>query len=1402
MQKEFGKNQTLLGIDIGSVSISAVQMNYNAEILSSRYIFHNGNITNALFEIEKGFDLESVAYIGSTASESILAESINYIDPQVSLINAARYLNYNKGSILHVGAEYFKIINFNKQGEYQFTNTNSSCAAGTGSFLDQQAQRLNLANIEELSEKALKNTGTVPDIASRCAVFAKTDLIHVQQKGYSIEAICDSLCKGLAKNIIDTLFNKELPGFPILFTGGVSKNIAVIKHIEQMLNTKLIVLPDSHLFSAMGICYTLLDNSNSNFKKANINSFVEILNIDKTKKEYFHDPLNLKLSNYPEFESKKSYSFTTKITKHKSPVQVDIYSRILKKKSKKCYLGVDIGSTSTKAILTGTNEKPLAGFYTYTSGNPLNAINAIFETIQDFADTSNTLISVCGVGTTGSGRNFIGKIINADLIIDEITTHAKAAYELNPKTDTIIEIGGQDAKFTLMKDGIVTFSQMNTVCAAGTGSFIEEQAKKLNCSLKDYSEKAAGVQAPLASDRCTVFMERDINQHLNNGFSVNEVLATTIHSVMENYLKKVATEAAIGGYVCFQGATAKNRSLVAAFEQKLQKQIYVSEYCHLTGALGIAIMLHEEKCKTSSFRGIDIFKEKIKLSNETCTLCNNACVISLAEVKGEKVAYGFLCGRDYDTKKYVHKKVSGFDLIKQRQKMFETKPVTELAAEPTFGVPAFLHLFEEMSLWKRFFNKLSINAITSESYTESVKKGKQYAGAEFCAPIDSIYGHSVYLSDKVDYIFIPVFLETRNKTKNSDRNYCYYTQFSGSLVYTLKYNGIADKCLTPFLNFNKSSSTIAKELLVCLKPIIKSRSLKHDHVLKAYEEAVNFYKEKRNRLPALYAKHKSTDEISVVLFGRPYIVLSKSLNKGIPDIFSGMGIKTFYQDMLPVNSEFEEEIAFMLKKVPWHFAAEILKAVQQLTKLKNHYPVFITAFKCAPDSFIIEYFKKIMNKANKPYLILQIDEHDSNVGYETRIEAAIRSFRNHAAIVTSTKLTETKDVFPKVETKLNGKTLLFPDWDPIVSPLIIANLKRSGVDARLMESNDLIIKKSMAHNTGQCLPLNIITQEFIEYVEKNNLNPENTLLWMMDTNLSCNLKLYPYFMKTHLNNYGNGFEKAQVYCGDLTHIELSFKTTYHAYFAYMLGGLIRKVGCKIRPYEINKGKTDAATEASISILEKAFIGDDNLDEAIGKCMKLFDKIELNKETRKKVAIFGDFYVRDNDIMNQNLIKAIENSGGEVVTTPYNDYGKITFENFIRRATSRGEYVESGIFRILLSVMKLFDEKYFNKHFRKYLGPKPVIKPLQLEKNLEKFRINIHHSGESYDNILKIFYLIENYPDISLLIQTNPAFCCPSLVTEAMTAEIKRITGIPVITITYDGTSEYKNDVIVPYLQCN
>ena len=706
-------NATILGIDIGSVSISVAELTLSKKIKKTAYILHQGDILSGLQDAITHFKLPGDYWVSATSSTPAAIKASSSFDNRVSLIEAVRHFHPEIKSILQIGGEKFSLICFDGKGNYQNCKSNTSCAAGTGSFLDQQAKRLNLAGIEELSQMASENRGQIPRIASRCSVFAKTDLVHAQQEGYSLNEICDGLCSGLAKNIVDTLFGSMKPQGPMIVGGGVSKNMSVLRHIRQVTGVDIIIDPLSYLYDAVGAALHMIDDIRAGRvglkKTVSITSSTDLVSGENRKRRFYYPALTPRHSDYPDFDSHTKYTHKTKKEGFGGNVEVDVYKEMSRVPSVDVYMGIDIGSTSTKAILMDRDHTVLAGFYTRTMGRPVAAISALFEAMDDLSKRHQWDLHILGAGTTGSGRKLIGKIMGADTIIDEISAHARAAVELNPSVDTIIEIGGQDAKFTTLKNGLVTFSVMNHVCAAGTGSFIEEQAQKLGCPLDDYSKRTHNMPAPLSSDRCTVFMERDINHYLSEGYSINEVLASVLHSVRENYLLKVAVESSIGNVILFQGATAKIRGLVTAFEQRLEKPIIVSRYCHLTGAIGIALLLADHGGEQTAFRGIELYKKNIPIRSEVCDLCTNHCKLTIAQMDNETVAYGFLCGREYNTRHYVNNNLSGFDLIKARKKGLkqddEKRIKKTTRRQFTIGIPAGLYLFEELSFWKIFYLK-------------------------------------------------------------------------------------------------------------------------------------------------------------------------------------------------------------------------------------------------------------------------------------------------------------------------------------------------------------------------------------------------------------------------------------------------------------------------------------------------------------------------------------------------------------------------------------------------------------------------------------------------------------------------------------------------------------------------
>ncbi len=1397
----------VLGIDIGSISISLAEMDRDMTIGRTAYAFHRGKISETLKELLSEFDLPSICGIAATSSSpDIIAGAVVY-DSRVSMIRAAKHLHDRVGSILIVGGEKFGLVLFDGEGEYLNYRSNTSCAAGTGSFLDQQAARLSLSGIHEFSELAFRNSGSVPKIASRCAVFAKTDLIHAQQEGYSREEICDGLSLGLARNIADTLFSNVKMEGPMIFCGGVSKNRAVVKHFNRMLDIDIITHEHSQIYGAIGAALNYIDDRPQGGTD-DITKPDDIIRVHEKKKDYYYDSLTLKMSEYPTFDSVERYEYQPVHNDFAIPVEIDIYERIETGKEYDVYLGIDIGSTSTKAVMLDGDKRVLAGLYTRTSGRPVAAVQALFESIDDMAMLHGVLFRILGAGTTGSGRKFIGGIVGADIALDEITAHARAACELDPSVDTVIEIGGQDSKFTTLRNGMVNFSIMNHVCAAGTGSFIEEQAKKLGCPLSEYSRRAEGARAPLSSDRCTVFMERDLNYYLSEGFSVKEVLASVLHSVRDNYLAKVAIEKNIGQRVFFQGATAKNRALVAAFEQRLGRPIMVSKFCHLTGAIGVALHLHGQGMQQSVFRGIGLYRTVIPVRTEVCDLCTNHCKITVAEVMGETVAFGFLCGRDYNTDTYVGHP-NAFDLIRERNRVLnrDLPPAGEItsggAASPvTVGIPAALHLFDEIPLWRKFFDILKVKTITSDQYRKGISEGKNLTGAEFCAPLAALHGHVNYLSERADYIFLPHYMENRQNSRTVKRNYCYYTQYSPSLVLSAIEIKNKERILTPLIRSNLGTFYLKVQLFRMMKTILGT-GIGFMQVSTAYDQACEYFTQAREDLKKLYSKESvGAGDIHVVFVGRPYTILSRGMNNGIPEIFTRHGIKTFFQDMLPEADHDETGTDDLLDMIHWKYASIIMDAAKTIAATDGVYPVFVTSFKCTPDSYVMEYFKKVLDNSGKPYLILQLDEHDSSVGYETRIEAAIRAFRNHQSssrcaaaslkVIHDAGLSKGKDIFA-------GKTLLLPNWDWISCRFIESILRRDGIDVRTMSESPESIHRSMRFNTGQCIPLNIIVQNGVDYIDRHGLDPERSVIWSMNSKIACNIGMFPHYTKYLLESFGKGYEKISVYMGDVTFIDMSVQTAIQCYLGFMFGGMLRKIACHIRPYENVPGTTDLALESAVNILNDTFATGRSKEDALTEVMGLFKAIGVTRTDRPKVAIFGDLYVRDNDIMNQGLIKTIEANGGEVITTPYSELITIVADRYIKKWFLQGLFGDAALAKVLSKVVTVLNKKYY-KYFNQVLPGGEFRAMDNAEEVLTKFGLSIYHTGESMENILKIFHLIDQHPDLALFVQTNPAYCCPSMVTEAMADRIEQLTGVPIVTIEYDGTAASRNEDVIPYLK--
>ncbi len=1391
----------IIGLDIGSVTVSLVGVDADGAVSARESLVHGGYVKKAVDSLLAGWS-GRIALTGLPAVDLVPDLKVN---SQVALIRGVRQLMPEVRTLVYAGGERFGLLGFDEDGSYTHFKGNPACAAGTGSFLDQQAERLGLKNSAELADLAEGNKGEIPRIATRCAVFAKTDLIHAQQEGWSLEAICDGLCNGLARNLADTLFDREI-AVPAVFAGGLALNRAVMRHLGDICNIHFITDANMSIsFAAYGAALELRDNlSAPSFTPVSSGASVEK---ESGRTGQVYPPLLLQLSEYPDFDEHQSYTFEPPAGTGTGLVEVDVYRE--GEDGIDLYLGVDVGSTSTKAALIDTSRQVLAGFYTRTAGRPVEALKGILAAIEDLSRCSGSEYNILGSATTGSGRKLAGAILGADTILDEISAHALAACEIDSEVDTIIEIGGQDAKFTTLKHGRVTSSIMNNVCAAGTGSFLEEQGQKLGVAITEYAARTEGIRAPLASDRCTVFMQRDLNHLLAEGWTVDEVLASALHAVRENYLQKVAVENRIGRKVFFQGATAKIRTLVAAFEQKLNQPVLVSPVCHLTGALGAALELADRRVITDRFRGLDIWRGEIPVKTEVCELCTNHCKLTVVKAGGETAAFGFLCGRDYEDKKYVKEKNSGFSLEGAVKKAAGRDPSPADPVEHiTLGLPSGLYLREDMVYWKHFFAELGIPLVSGDTLSGTLQEGRRFTRSEFCAPLTELHGQVHMLAEQCDHVFLPVYTET-SRDKKDLRKFCYYSQFAPAMLAQQFPRG---KILTPVVKSLSLPFKSQVELYRMLKNLGSSRHYTFLQINRAMEIAQTAAERYKESLLQRFAEEqeKPSEDIQVVLLGRPYTVLSPHMNKGIPAIFSRLGIPAFFQDMVPSDADAAAAVKPLIEEIHWNYASGILETTESIVRKSGFYPVFVTSFKCSPDSYLRTYFRQLMEAHDKPYLVLELDEHGSSVGYETRIEAAVRAFRNHHHTEKQSQREsipfgfrmqgkiDMKGILPDLSRDLRGKPLLLPNWDSYTMPLIAANLRHEGIDARVLDESQDSIRRGLSRNDGQCIPMNAVAEEAVAYVRRHKLDPAKTLLWMMKSDLACNIAMYPHHIRTLFRSYP-GMEELGVFSGDITFGEVSVAAAVNTYFAFLFGGLLRRIGCRLRPYEQNKGETDRILNESLVQLEEAFLGQRKKKEVVEEIIRKVEAIRILPGERRQVAIFGDIYVRDNDVFNQGLISFIEEHGGEVITTPYSQYAKMIAEAYFRRWFAESRFTTLIAFRTLLTAVELLERSYRTL----FEGLLPVIDERydqDPEEILSHFDMRIEQSGESMDNILKVWYIKEHYPDISLFVQTSPGFCCAGLITEAMADRIEEVTGVPVVCLTYDGTGGNPNETLVPYLR--
>ncbi len=1010
-----------IGIDAGSVSVNAVVIDNKGELIFEYpYKRHFGGVEASVFEavneLYNRFTFEKISALAFTGNHgSIISDRIGgfYEFESIAQILGSVFLQPDVRTIISMGGQDTALYILKYSGgnwELDDFNTNGPCASGTGSFIDQQAERLasSIYGKEDISEahitKILEDfiilgleSKNPSRVACRCTVFTKSDMIHLQNKGEKLQDIIAGLHIGNASNYLSTIVSNRVLPKPIIFIGGLAANKLQVKAFRDHF-PELIVPKHFTSVGALGVALQA--------KELNI---VNRPDLDELKS----------------MTEKGSFSFLAapRLELIKTDFPADNQTKRLAKARGKIpvFLGIDIGSTTTKYALIDQDREIIDKEYRQTMGKPIEVTQNLLSILKK---RFGNRLDIKGVATTGSGRMVVGDFLNADLIIDEITAHARGAVEIEPSIDTIFEIGGQDSKYISISNTHPLDFDMNKVCAAGTGSFLHELANKNNINIvEEFQNIALSSKNPIKlTERCTVFMESDLVSYSQKGGQKDDLIAGLCYAIVYNYLHRVVGNKKIGNSIMFLGGPSLNKAIVAAFEAVLGKSILIPKHREVLGGFGAAISVQEsmekQDKKISAFRGLEeSINDKLDYKETICHAdpqCHNECKLKVYNFSGRKSIWGGECGRYEIRGQYGEKKEDYFklrdtiweshlkglyydlgDLKKDQRK--DSRAIFEIDGRPTVGMQRALYNHQIALFWASFFDKLGFRLVLTPKTNDRISKlGIESMTTETCYPVKVSHGHVKDLIGKTQYLFLPNIIDLPSKDEEKDSSYCPLVSGNEYMLRTalgLKDSEILNPTVhlkyDPDLLSAELHEQIGKTLKVSLSEIKKALDI-------AFRRQQGFEDEMYNKGAEITSSLRNSQPM-VVVTGRPYNLYDERLNLRVGQNLSKIGITALPMDFFDIRDIDLSDFPNMY----WSMGARVLKIAKLIKKNPNFFGLHLTNFSCGPDSFNEHFYKYIMG--DKPYLILELDEHTAVAGLMTRLEAfknVIQSVQKIEAIQT------------------------------------------------------------------------------------------------------------------------------------------------------------------------------------------------------------------------------------------------------------------------------------------------------------------------------------------------------------------------------------------------------------------
>lgn len=1408
-----------IGVDIGSTTIKMVVIDQDEKILFKTYRRHLADIRNAfkscLEDAENIIKDKKLTFSISGSGGMSLAEKLNveFIQEVIASTKAIQINNPETDVVIELGGEDAKITYLNGGVEQRM---NGTCAGGTGAFIDQMASLLNM-DAGRLNEEAKDYTNIYP-IAARCGVFAKTDVQPLINEGAKKCDIAISIFHAVVVQTISVL----ACGRPILgkvaFLGGPLTFLSELrKRFIEVLKLKdedIIFPQDSELYVALGAALSCEGKSEYDY-----HSILARLEDIKGEEENKSDSLEPLFKNKQEYDSFKE--------RHDKSVVKEIDISMAEGK---CYLGIDAGSTTTKAVLINEKCEILYSYYAGNKGNPVDtAAGIIKEIYSNIPEGAKIVYS----GVTGYGEHLLKEAFSMDIGEIETVAHYKAAKFFCPDVDFILDIGGQDMKCLRIKDGTIQSITLNEACSAGCGSFLQAFAKSLGFEIKDFAKKALFAKSPVdLGSKCTVFMNSKVKQAQKEGFTVEDIAAGLAYSVVKNSLYKVIklrNPDELGNNIVVQGGTFYNEAVLRSFERLSGRNVIRPNIAGLMGAFGAAILAKEnyeaiacsiddeiaatvennisdnknDEVKANNIHiSTLVSKENVdniemKSTNSRCKGCSNSCLLTINRFpNGNR----FIAGNKCDTPLGNNTKDKNIPNLYEYKynRIFNYEPLElSKAKRGVIGIPRVLNMYENYPLWFTLFTNLGFRVEISEKSSKKLyEKGLTSIVSETaCYPAKMTHGHVEDLIEKgIKNIFYPCILHESREFKNATDTFncpvvTSYAEVIKNNMDSLEENNV--NFMNPFLPI-ANKSKLKKRLKNTLSIFNISQKEINYAVDKAWDEQENFKKDIREKGVKTLKYIKDHNIQGILLGGRPYHV-DPEINHGMPKLINSLGFAVFTEDSVAHLGEIDGKLNVVDQ---WAYHSRLYRASNFIIDHDDINLVQLTSFGCGLDSITTDAVAEILECGSKIYTNIKIDE-GSNLGAARirlrSLKAAIEERKNKNIETSITKRDTKKFINPG-----KNKTIIVPQFSPIHFNILESAFRACGYDLVVLNNGDNAIDEGLKYvNNDICYPAIVVIGQVIEALKSGRYDLENTSILLAQSEGQCRFTNYTSVLEKALKEAG--YEDLPVLSLSLAGVDktnslegMNLDLVKKSIVGVIYGDLLSRVLHRVRPYEKIKGSADELYKKWTRICRESFEEPlkKNFKSIISSIIKEFEELPRIDVYKPKVGLVGELLVKFNPIANNSIVNMLEKEGVEVV---HNDLLSL----FLSSAKNQifnykhldGKYISKLKGEITIKLIEKYQKVYIDalKKSRIFYVTEKID---EMAHNASKIISLGNQSGEGWKLPGEIMEL-ENW-GVNNVVCMQPFGCLPShAVARGTIKALKKLNNkLNIVTIEYDpGSSE-------------